>query len=78
VKRLRLVALVLAASCTGHAPLIVVVPPGVPPLLKPHTYTLPIEAVNTDTFCVQTLNPIYQPCWTVGYLRGLMISVKAE
>jgi hypothetical protein len=57
----------------GHRPIVIV-----PPVVKVHTWTLPIEAENDDLFCAQTSTPIYRPCWTVGYLRGVMVSVKAE
>ena len=72
--------LLLTAGCASHQPIVVVVPPIVVPDLvkKPKTYYLPLNAENWDRICAVTFYPIDQPCWTVGYLRGLMISKKAE
>jgi hypothetical protein len=70
---LLVVALLVTASCSGHRSIVIV-----PPVVKVHTWTLPLEASNDDLFCAQTSTPIYRPCWTVGYLRGAMVSVKAE
>ena len=79
MKRLLPVALVLAASCTGHIPVaIVLVPPVIPPVVVQHDWIVPLSTPNGDRICVQTVDQGWRPCWTVGQLRVALISVKAE
>ena len=77
---LLILALLLTWSCAAHVPpVVLVVPPVVVPAptgTKPHVWTLPLEADNADRFCLQTTVPIYTPCWSVGYLRLLMVAKK--
>jgi hypothetical protein len=78
-----LLALVVTAGCAGHQPVVVVVPPVVvePPevdVRQPKTWYLPLAAQNGDRICAVTISPVIQPCWSVGYLREAMLSLRAE
>lgn len=68
MKRLLLLTLFSAAACSSHH---------APRQPEIRSYVFPLSVPHSDQVCVQTREPAYQPCITVGQLRRYLVTPRA-